>query len=96
MHVAARGTMRGSHLVKRLMDTADNTGVFANTIIYGAGRMNEQAALAPRGALSYASALGRSYNAQSSTVSLPSAYGDAGASLAQDELMAWDEDQFPF
>ena len=96
MHVASRETMRGSHLVKRLMDTADNTGAFADTNIYGAGRLNATRALSPRGALSYASASARSYNATATSVALPSAYGDAGASLAGTEFMAWDEDHFPF
>ena len=96
MHVASRETMRGSHLVKRLMDTADNTGAFADTNIYGAGRLNAARALSPRGALSYASTNARSYNAQGTAVALPSAYGDAGASLAGTEFMAWDEDRFPF
>ena len=64
MHVASRETMRGSHLVKRLMDTADNTGVFANTYVYGAGRLNADRALLRNGALSYASTSACSYNAQ--------------------------------
>ena len=96
MHVASRETMRGSHLVKRLMDTADNTGEFANSDVYGAGRMNADRALSPQGALSYASASGRSHSASTTSVTLPTAYGDAAASLAQSEVMAWDEDLFPF
>ena len=82
MHVAARETMQGSHLVKRLMDTADNTGVFANSYVYGAGRMNAEPALSPQGALSYASVSGGRHSASTTSVTLPTAYGDAAASLA--------------
>ena len=96
MHVAARETMRGSHLVKRLVDTADNTGEFANAYVYGAGRMNAERALSPQGAMSYASASGGSHSASTTSVTLPTAYGDAAASLAGSEVMAWDEDLFPF
>ena len=96
MHVAARETMRGSHLVKRLMDTADNTGEFANAYVYGAGAVDPQAALSPQGRLAYAGTSGRSYGASTTSVTLPSAYGDAASALAGAELMAWDEDWFPF
>ena len=96
MHRAARRTVRGSHLVRRLVNTANNAEPYTDTRRYGAGALDESAALAPQGPVTYPGPDGEQWRRATTAAKLPSAYGDAGAALARVEMMGWDSDGFPF
>ena len=87
-----RGTMGNTAVVQRMLDTANNGGVYADKLIYGAGHLDLQAALSPQGTLS-AGPDARPLAA--STLVAPSAYGALGRRVDA-ELAAFDAQGFPF
>ena len=88
-----RGTRGNTAIVKRMMDTADRTGAYADLETYGAGHLDLEAALSPVGTLS----VGQYKRALSdTTLGLPGAFGSMNARMASLELAAFDEQEFPF
>ena len=87
-----RGTRGTTEVVKRMLDTADRSGAYANLEIYGAGHLDLEAALSPVGSLNAGQsehALGRT------TLQTPSAFGAIAQRTGNIELAAFDEQEFP-
>lgn len=88
-----RGTRGNTQIVKRMIDTADRSGRYADLETYGAGHLDLGAALSPVGALS----AGRSGHALSrSSFQAPAAFGSVARRAGSIELAAFDEQEFPF
>lgn len=88
-----RGTRGNTEIVKRMLDTADRTGRYADLETYGAGHLDLEAALSPVGTLS----AGQTAQALSgTTLQLPTAFGSVTDRLTNIELAAFDEQDFPF
>ena len=87
-----RGAMGNTAVVRRMLDTANNDGVYADEFTYGAGHLDLQAALSPQGTLS-AGPDARPLAATSLVT--PSAYGALGRRVDA-ELAAFDAQGFPF
>ena len=88
-----RSTRGNTEIVKRMLDTADRTGIYATAAIYGAGHLDLEAALSPVGFLS----VGQTLRPLSvSSLRAPSAYGAVSQRAASLELAAFDEQDFPF
>ena len=88
-----RGTRGNTQIVKRMLDTADRTGPYANLETYGAGHLDLEAALSPVGSLSAgqsAHALGRT------ALQTPAAFGAIAQRAGNIELAAFDNQDFPF
>ncbi len=88
-----RGMRGNSQIVKRMLDTADRSGRYADLEVYGAGHLDLEAALAPVGALS----VGQSAQAiHSTTLQTPVAFGSVASRAASLEVAAFDQQDFPF
>lgn len=88
-----RGTRGNTQIVRRMLDTADRSGRYANAAIYGAGHLDLEAALNPVGMVN----VGQSGHALSATTySAPMAYGAVGQRVGSLELASFDEQDFPF
>ena len=88
-----RGTRGNTAVVKRMLDTADRTGEYADLETYGAGHLDLEAALSPVGSLN----TGQERHALSDTrLSLPAAFGSLGSQMESLEVAAFDEQEFPF
>ena len=88
-----RGTRGNSEIVKRMVDTADRSGRYADLETYGAGHLDLEAALSPVGTLN----AGQSAHALSRTaIQTPAAYGSVAQRAAHIELAAFDEEEYPF
>ena len=88
-----RGTRGNTEVVKRMLDTADRSGRYADLEIYGAGHLDLEAALTPVGTLN----AGQSVQALSrTTLQVPAAFGSVAGRIADIELAAFDEQNFPF
>ena len=88
-----RGTRGNTAVVKRMLDTADRSGRYADLETYGAGHLDLEAALSPVGSLN----AGQSAEALSrTTLQVPAAYGSVAGRVAGLELAAFDEKDFPF
>ena len=88
-----RGTRGNTAIVKRMLDTADRTGIYADHRTYGAGHLDLEAALSPVGTLS----AGQTAQALSgTTLQLPAAFGSFADRLGNIELATFDEQDFPF
>ena len=88
-----RGTRRNTAIVKRMLDTADRSGRYADLQTYGAGHLDLEAALSPVGTLN----AGQSAEALSrTTLQVPAAYGSVAGRVASLELASFDEQDFPF
>lgn len=88
-----RGTRGNTQVVKRMLDTADRSGRYADLETYGAGHLDLEAALSPVGALS----AGRSGHALSRTsFQAPAAFGSVAQRAGSIELATFDEQEFPF
>ena len=88
-----RGTRGNTQIVKRMLDTADRSGRYADLEIYGAGHLDLEAALSPVGSLNAgqsAQALGRT------SLQVPAAFGSVAARLEHVEIASFDEQDFPF
>ncbi len=88
-----RGTQGNTAIVRRMMDTADRTGVYANSEIYGAGHLDLEAALSPVGGLSTGQGTA---SLGSSRLSTPSAFGAVGDRMGGVEVATFDAQGFPF
>ena len=88
-----RGTRGNTAVVKRMLDTADRSGWYADSETYGAGHLDLEAALSPVGALH----AGQSARALSRTVlHTPAAFGSVVLRTAHIEIAAFDGQDFPF
>ena len=88
-----RGTRGNTEVVKRMLDTADRSGQYADLETYGAGHLDLEAALSPVGTLR----VGQSARAlHQSSLQTPAAFGSVAQRLAGIELTAFDEQNFPF
>ena len=88
-----RGMRGNTAIVKRMLDTADREGDYADELVYGAGHLDLEAALAPVGQMT----AGRARAALAGSVlATPSAYGDVAQRAASLELAAFDAQEFPF
>ncbi len=88
-----RGTRGNTEVAKRMLDTADRSGRYADLEVYGAGHLDLEAALAPVGALN----VGPSAQAIHSTVlQTPAAFGSLASRTASLEVAAFDSHDFPF
>ena len=88
-----RGTRGNTEIVRRMIDTADQTWQYADLEIYGAGHLDIAAALSPVGTLN----AGQSAQALSqTTLQIPAAFGSVSQRAASIELAAFDEQDFPF
>ena len=95
MMAASRGQVGSLEIVRRLMNTADQTGKFSDSLLYGAGLVDPQAAL---------QAVGRTVTGTSggeapvhrTRLNLPSAYGDAARRLSGIEIASFDAWNYPF
>ena len=87
-----RGTMGNTAVVRRMLDTANDDGIYADGLTYGAGHLDLQAALSPQGTLS----TGPDARPLAATALVaPSAYGALGRRVDA-ELAAFDAQGFPF
>ena len=88
-----RGTRGNTEIVKRMLDTADRSGRYADLETYGAGHLDLEAALSPVGALN----AGQSAHALNRTaLQTPAAFGAVAQRAGDIELAAFDEQDFPF
>ena len=87
-----RYTMGSDAIVRRMLDTARKDGIYADERTYGAGHLDLEAALSPRGTLR----AGPDAHALDATALVtPSAYGALGRRVDA-ELTAFDAEGFPF
>ena len=87
-----RGVPNNTAIVRRMLDTANKNGVYADELTYGAGHLDLQAALSPQGTLS----AGPDARPLAATALVtPSAYGALGQRVDA-ELAAFDAGGFPF
>ena len=94
MKQAFRGQLTPRELVRRLMDTADNTGIYTDPDIYGAGVMDLNAATSPIGGLATGTPGLQAPLAQT-RLATPAAWGDVGARVSG-ELGSFDTWNAPF
>ena len=88
-----RGTRGNTAVVKRMLDTADRSGRYADLETYGAGHLDLEAALSPVGTLN----AGQSAQALSrTTLQVPAAFGSVAGHVENVEIAAFDEQDFPF
>ncbi len=88
-----RGTRGNTEIVKRMIDTADRSGRYADLETYGAGHLDIASALSPVGALN----AGQSAQALAQTaLRTPAAFGALTQRTAALELAAFDAQNFPF
>lgn len=88
-----RGTRGNTEVVKRMLDTADRSGRYADLEIYGAGHLDLEAALSPVGTLSVGQDSRSLYD---SSLQVPAIFGSITNRVAGLELTAFDEQNFPF
>ena len=88
-----RGTRGNTAVVKRMLDTADRSGRYADLETYGAGHLDLEAALSPVGTLN----AGQSALALSrTTLQVPAAFGSVAGHVENVEIASFDEQDFPF
>ena len=88
-----RGTRGNTEVVRRMLDTADRSGRYANSAIYGAGHLDLEAALSPVGTLSVGQSARGLYD---SSLQVPAVFGSITQRVEGLELTAFDEQDFPF
>ena len=86
----------GAQVVARLLDTADNSGVFGFSSIYGRGRLDLESALRPVGLTSLHFEGGGTAPAFASTIDLPSGFQAPKSLAGLDSVVGYDEQGFPF
>lgn len=88
-----RGSRGNTEIVRRMLKTADRSGAYAQSEIYGAGHLDLEAALSPVGALT----AGQEQRALAHTsLQTPGAFGSVADRLADTELATFDAQGFPF
>ena len=95
MMAHARGQVGNTELVKRMMNTANNTGTFSDPFYYGAGVVDPTAALNAVGTM-MTGVRGNRAPLQSTTLRMPAAYGDAARRVQEMEIASFDAWNFPF
>ena len=88
-----RGTRGNTEVVKRMLDTADRSGRYADLETYGAGHLDLEAALSPVGTLSVGQSSRGLYD---SSLQVPAVFGSIMQRVEGLELTAFDEQDFPF
>ena len=88
-----RGTRGNTEVVKRMLDTADRSGRYADLETYGAGHLDLEAALSPVGTLSLGQSARGLYD---SSLQVPAIFGSITNRVEGLELTAFDEQNFPF
>lgn len=95
-----RDQLANEELVTRLLETADNTGLYANRAIYGRGRLDLAAATHPVGVPAVPAGMDvqqAGYDLRTTYLSLGTPFGSGlGASVLGRELMALDDLGAPF
>ena len=95
-----RDQLSSTELVTRLFETADDTGVYANSAVYGRGKLDLAAATHPVGVLDVpvrTNTNGTGNNLLATRLSLGAAFGNGLArSVANHEIMALDALGAPF
>ncbi len=86
----------GRQIVARLLDTAGRKGVFKKSRIYGRGRLDIEAALNPVGLTQFRLESGGTTPAHTSVVSLPSGFQAPSGVVGISNVVAYDEQDFPF
>ena len=86
----------GRQVVARLLDTADRSGVFGNSNIYGRGRLNLEAALNPVGFTSLRFEGGGEAPVFATVIDLPSGFQAPNSLAGLDRVVGYDEQGFPF
>ena len=92
---AFRGQLTPEEIGKRLVNTADDSGPYADSLTYGAGVMDLDAATRPIGPLVTGAPALRAPLA-ATRLAAPAAWGDLGARLAGVEFAAFDAGNAPF
>ena len=86
----------GAQIVRRLLDTADSSGIFGNSSIFGHGALDLGNALTPFGSLSLATVGGNMVPLDGSYVALPPGFSAPPQSKALADTVVYDEQMFPF
>ncbi len=92
---AFRGQLTVREVGLRLVNTADNRGIYAEDSIYGAGLMDLEAATRPIGPLSTGTSA-VSAPLASTRLRTPAAWGNVAARVEGAEAAAYDSDNAPF
>ena len=88
-----RGTRGNTAVVKRMLDTADRSGRYADLETYGAGHLDLEAALSPVGTLN----AGQTAQSLSRTaLQVPAAFGSVAGRVENVEIASFDAQDFPF
>ena len=95
MMEAFRGQLHPREIGLRMVNTADNRGIYADSRIYGAGVMDLDAATTPIGVLTTGTG-SRSAPVDATFATVPSSWGDVAGRLRGVELAAFDEWNAPF
>ena len=90
-----RGQLSNREVALRVVNTANNTGIYADAAIYGAGLLDLDAATAPVGAVSTGTASLRA-SLHRTRLATPPAWGRVGRHLAGREVAGFDEWNAPF
>lgn len=86
----------GRQIVARLLDTADRSGAFGNSSIYGRGRLNLEAALNPVGFTSLRFDGGGEAPVFATVIDLPSGFQAPNSLSGLGTVVGYDEQGFPF
>ena len=95
MMEAFRGQLHPREIGLRMVNTANNRGIYADSRIYGAGVMDLDAATTPIGVLTTGTG-SRSAPVDATFASVPSSWGDVAGRLRGAEFAAFDEWNAPF
>ena len=90
-----RGQLSNREVALRVVNTANNAGIYADAAIYGAGLLDLDAATAPVGAVSTGTASLRA-SLHRTRLATPPAWGRVGRHLAGREVAGFDEWNAPF
>ena len=90
-----RGQLSNREIALRVVNTANNTGIYADAAIYGAGMLDLDAATAPVGEVSTGTASLQA-GLHRTRLATPPAWGRVGRHLAGREVAGFDEWNAPF
>ena len=90
-----RGQLSNREVALRVVNTANNTGIYADAAIYGAGMLDLDAATAPVGEVSTGTATVRT-DIHRTRLATPPAWGRVGRHLAGREVAGFDAWNAPF
>ena len=90
-----RGQLSNREIALRVINTANNTGIYADAAIYGAGMLDLNAATAPVGQVSTGTASLQA-GLHRTRLATPPAWGRVGRHLAGREVAGFDEWNAPF